>query len=726
MMDPETLIPRKSTLFSSGVTEETITDRTIDEEVAPVILEAVGSRMSAQGLTLDAMLERLMLLEPLMIGTAQEEMMVDYLGIESDEAWAKVTVDSHSRSTNSLTGIVDFTVACLGLVLGQERDTNNDRRSATAHATFRRMETIVPGTGVSSIASDGSLVINSDVAKDGVSENPGCGRPLACTALQRQEELEEGAIISSRDVQSTPTDSAQQNIEKEKSTPGLMPIIGGDERPGDGTTLGTTGSVDLPSAEVEKGNTSTSSPPVRSGRGRSSMSVSEKDKHGHPIATLSSLVDQAPSMIDKGRLKYAAGGGCNSPGFRHKQPGTKRNRVARSEKNASLRVDFTAPVDGHEKSAIKGASNDPLPRVAGHSQNKQKVSASKYTRQKPDTNTNSQPTHGSQAFELLQLSISEARAQCQCKKDRHSHGPRHFDSIEQGRGSLASEQPRDEGRQKRRVGLDQGVETPFEQLDGNISKSKQKRMKARMRIANGPGGETKDSTKQSARTRAKGCLAMNSDHGNGPISTAGRGVVVSVASDADVRSIRCCTTTDIEINAPDRSKAGSLCSDADENGNKRAAKTPQASSTFKAKERYPNRRHKHTGKVPTPIEHANGSGDGRSKAISKDYEGSAGVMVQEGESVLAGSDSRRENSHCPSPRHQRLSSILIDHHNPNILHTGSESHRSNKAPTTTTTSAQASRMRRRANKTSTASGHQPGAGGRIPLSPRCCRRNVNL
>lgn len=714
MMDLERPIPRESTLPSSGVPEETVTNRAIDEEVVSMDLEAAGLKSSAQGLTLDAMLERLLLIDPLKIGIPREESMAHNPGLESDEAWAKLTVDSHTPFTNSLTGIVDFTNTFPGSVLGQERDTNDDQPSAAANATFRRMETTVHGPDVSSIASDHPLVISSDLAEEEVGDSFGCGRPLACEALERQEEGEKGAIIPSGDVQSTLTDLAQQVIEK-KSTPDLMPNVGGDKRPGDGTMLETTRSVELTSVGVENGSTSTSSPPVRSGRGRSSRSFSDEDKHGRLISTLSNLVDPAPSKTAKGRLGYAADGGCDSPGKRHKQPATKRNRVARSENNASLHVDFAAPVDGHEHAGFEGTSND-------HPQNKQRVFASEYTRQKPDTNTKPQSTHRSQALELLQSFISQARAQCHSTKDRHGHEPQQSDRNEQDSRSLGSDGPRDEERTKRHVVLVRGIETPLEQIDGNISKSKQKRMKAKMRIANRPGGGTKDGTKQSAsRTRANLCLAISSDCEGGPISTSGRGLVAGTGSDVDVRSIRCCTTTDTEINARDKSKAGRPYVDADGIGNKGAAKTPQVSSNFKAKERLPRKRQNHTEQVPTPI---NGSGDGRSKAISKDYEGSAGVRVrvQESESVLA---SRRENSHFLSPRplgHQQLFSTFPDHHNPNIPHTGSKSHRSNKAPKTTT-SAQASRRRRRACKTSTASGRQSGAGGRIP---HCCRRDENV
>jgi len=723
-VDPERPMTGESTLPSSDVPEETITHKANDEGVASVISEATDSGLSAQGLTLEVMLERVLLLEPLMIDTLQVESMVKNREIESDEASARITIDSHSPSTKSSTGIGDFTIA-RPAVLGQARDSINDRTSAAAHATFQSSETNVRWAGVSSKASDGPLVIDSHVSEEKLSVKFGCERPLACTTSEGQEDCEKGAIIPPGDVQSMLINLAQSNIEQKQSTPNLMPDVGGDERPGDRTMLENTGSADSASVEVGTANTATSSPQVRGGPARISRSFPAEDKHDHSNSPLFDPVHQAPFKIGKGQLGYTADAVGGSPRIRHKLPPTKRKRVARSENNASLRLDFAASMGGHEDSVIEGTSTDhPLPRVAVCSQTRPKVFASKYTQQRPDANTKVQPTHGSQALELLQSSIREVRAQCHGKLDRHSHEPQRFVKITKGSKSLASQNPRDEGIKERRVDLDRGVETPSTQPDENIREAKWKRIETRTRVAKRPGEGSNDSTEQNAmRSRAKVSIAMNSDHESGPISTSGGGLVASTGSDADVGSLKICTKTNTETYTRDGSNAGSSFGDADGFGNERAAKTPQASSTD-AKERLPGKRQHHTEQIPAPIEHVDGSGDGRSKAICKEYEGSAGVMLRESEGVLAGSYPESQNSLFPSSRHQQLPFTITDHHKPNFSHTDSEIHRSNKVPATTK-SAQASQRRRRANKTSTASGHRTSFRGRSPLSIHCCRRSEN-
>jgi len=264
--------------------------------------------------------------------------------------------------------------------------------------------------------------------------------------------------------------------------------------------------------------------------------------------------------------------------------------------------------------------------------------------------------------------------------------------------------------------MDRDVETPLTQSDENMSKSKRKRMTARTCLVNKLGRRIDDSTKEKAgrvRARANGRFA---DRESTEILAPGEGLVAS----SDVYSLRNCTKASTEINARDISKAGSFVGEAGEFGHAITAKIPQLSSTSNAKKRPPRKWQYHTEQVSAPIEHINRSSDARSKADLRNDDSSDGVTrgtVREseskGEGILAGSGSRRENSQITSPHHQQLSSTtsnLLPHPNPDFPHTDSGLYQSVRI--TTTTSAQASRRSRRSNQTSTASSHQPGAGGK--------------
>lgn len=642
MMDPEKPIPEESTLPSSNVRDETITDRVTDQGVVSVDTDAAISKLSAQGLTLETMLERLLLFEPLMIGTPQEESIVINPGIEPDEASHRRTINSQSPSTISSTGIGDVSNVCPGPVLVQDRGYDSDRMGAAAYAVFRSLETDVHGACASSKASDCAVVIVSDNSGEEPGDEIRCGRPIAWIVSEEQKEREEDATFPSGDVQSRLTDLAQQNIEIRRSRPDLMPEIDGDERPDDGIMLGITRIARSGSVKVEKPNVQSSSPPVLSECGRSSISFSCEDKHNVVKFTPSTSIDPTTFKTHKGRLDHTAGGVCDIPRIWRKRPVTKRTRVAKSEKNASLRVHSG---DGHENLVHEGIPDvDSLAQGAGPLRKRQNVLPSKYTQQKPDNNTRAQPTPSSQTLELLQ--------------------PQHFGKNERSSQSLGSENPRDGMIEHRRNDLDHGIEIPSTQLGENISKSKWKKMRGRTRATNGPGEGSNDSIKQSGRNpRAQFCLPMITDHKGGPVSTSDRGVVASAHKE----------------------------------------------------------RPYHPGRSLAP---PNGSGDGRSQAAAKEYDGSAGVVVQESESVLAGSESRQQNSLVLSSQHQQYLPAITEHLNPIVPHTDPDSYRSIEAPTpttTTTSSAQASRRLGRVNRTSSASGHRPSGGGRIPLSPGCRR-----
>lgn len=645
MMDPEKPIPEGSTVPSSNVRDEAITDRVTDQGVVFVDTEAAVSKLSAQGLTLETMLERLLLLEPLMIGTPQEESIVINPGVEPEEAADRRTINSQSPSTISSPGIGNISNACPGPVLNQDRGYDSDRMGAAAYAAFRSLETDVHGADASSKASAGAVSTILDCSENGPGDGIGCGRPLAWIVSEEQKEREEDAPFPSEDVQSRLADLAQQNMEIMRSRPDLVPEIDGDERPDDGTILGITSRAGSVSVKVEKPNVRSSSPPVFSGCGRSSISFPCEDKHDVVKSTPSNSMDPTASKTHKGRLDHAAGGVCDVPRIWRKRPVTKRTRVAKSEKNASLRVHSG---DGHENFVHECIPNvDSLAQGAGPLRKRQNVLPSKYTQQKPDNNTRAQPTPSSQTLELLQ--------------------PQQLGKNERSSLSLGSENSRDGMVEHRRNDLDHGIEIPSTQIGENISKSKWKKMRARTRVTNGPGEGSNDSIKQSGRNpRAELRLAMITDHEGGPVSTSDRGVVASAHKE----------------------------------------------------------RPYHPGRSLAPPEHANGSGNGRSQAAAKEYDGSAGIVVQESESVLAGSELRPKNSLVLSFQHQQLLPAITEHLNPIVPHTDPDSYRSIEAPTpttSTTSSAQASRRLRRVNRTSSASGHRPSGGGRIPLSPGCRR-----